>query len=317
MQRRVSRVRHGLIRRLGRRTGLLGQPPHAWDAVADELEPVVRRGGYDVVIGRAQDLSYVLTRPLGSVGKVVDLANIWFLEGYYQWTPDYREVEATFLREASLLSTADLVVLPSRHLVEVVREAFPQLDTLKDKLLIASLGCGTPNVRARWAPSPRVVYAGSYYYLQDPYLLSRLAGEAPDRIDCYGSVDPNQAFLPTRLTYRGFAPSEDFLAGYQFGLICIARDRLRAKSPATKLPYYLSYGLPVLFPEWMEEGYDFGDCAVPFAEGRFLQSILDAAEPGRWSGLSEAAVTRARALTWEATLRPLVTALEERFGGPR
>jgi hypothetical protein len=312
--RRIEQRRFGLVARVARAIARR-RPAHLWECVADEFERRIRRGRFDVVLGRGPEASYVLTRPLDSL-KAFDLANVAFLEDYYVWGPHLSEVEETFWREEEILRAASLVVTPHPYLTEVLLDVFSRVQGLKEKILLAPLGCDLPKRRAKWSPRPRIVYAGSYHYIQDPYLLSRISARTSLPIDCYGSRDPNRSFFPARLNYRGFAKDLDFLADYQLGLISLSRDWLRCRSPATKFPAYFSYGLPVLFPEWMKEGYDYPDCAVPFDEDRFGQRVREATEPRAWAQMSEAARQRAEGMTWGKCLAGLAEAFT-RLSSPR
>src|SRR3989442_15929695 len=76
---RFQASRSSLLSRIHRRLSGRKTLPHLWDFIADRLEPQIRRGRYDAVIGRGQDLAYVLTREFECV-KILDMANILFLE---------------------------------------------------------------------------------------------------------------------------------------------------------------------------------------------------------------------------------------------
>src|SRR5262249_6957310 len=84
-------VRARVLRRLNRRPTL----PHLWDVVADWLEPIVRRGRYDVLIARSQEVGGVFARGIPGV-KIYDMANLGFLEEYHGWGANVRQVEETY-----------------------------------------------------------------------------------------------------------------------------------------------------------------------------------------------------------------------------
>lgn len=306
---RASRARFSLRSRLARR--LRGAPrlPHLWDTLAAALRPQIERGGFDVVIGRGQHAAHATTG-LSGFRKVLDAPNVEFLEGYHAADPDLLDVEATFDREQALLRDVHHVLVPHPLLQTLLIEAFPRVEGLRKKLVTVRLGAEPAGRHARFAAEPRIVYAGSSYYFQDPYLLSRLAGLSPFPIDCYGPLDPNRRFLPTALRYRGYAPDADFMADYQLGLITVSRDRLRQLSPVTKLAYYLMHGLPVLFPEWMKEGHELPECAVPYDEDTFVERVRQASALPRWEALAAAARTAGARRSWEETLQPLAKLLE-------
>jgi hypothetical protein len=301
---RFHKNRYSLASRARRRLTGRKTLPHVWDFIADHLEPKVRQGRYDVVIGRGQEVAYVLTRPLDCL-KVLDMANIMFLEGYYAWGADLNEVEETYRKEMMVFDVVDHILSPHELLTKYFLDQFGARDGLNSKIITARLGCEPAGATAEYSKTPQIVYAGSYYYIQDPYLLSWLTKISPYTIDCYGPKDPNVGFLPARLNYRGYAANADFLARYQFGLITVSRDALRQHSPATKFPYYFAHGLPVLFPEWMKEGHTYPECAIPFDESTFVEQVRWALDRDRWRAMSGAAVERSRDLLWEKTLAPL------------
>lgn len=301
---RFHSSRIGLVSRISRRLSGRQTLPHLWDFIADRLEPQIRRGRYDAVIGRGQDVAYVLTRPFDCV-KILDMANILFLESYYVWGPNLNEVEETFEKEMRVFASVDHILSPHGLFTKYFLQQFTS-DGLAQKVVTVPLGCDPPSSRhARYADPLRIVYAGSYYYIQDPYLLAFLTKISPFAIDCYGPSNPNRAFLPAPLYYKGFASGIGFLADYQLGLITVSRDLLRQNSPSTKFAYYFAHGLPVLFPEWMKEGYEYPDCAVPYNEDSFADQVRASAEPARWKEMSRVSREVAQGLTWDRVLTPL------------
>jgi hypothetical protein len=301
---KFNRARYGLVPRLIRKVTRRATLPHTWDWLADEFESEIRRGGYDAVIARGQDVGYVLTRPLECV-KILDMANVLFLEAYYTWGPNLDEVEETYEKEIAVCAAVDHILSPHDLFTEYCRTQFDALGRHAGKMVTVRLG-GYPSPRvARYAEQPRMVYAGAYYYIQDPVLLATLTKLSPYPIDCYGPKDPNRSFLPARLGYKGYAPDTGFLADYQLGVITVSRDLLRQYSPSTKFAYYFAAGLPVLFPEWMKEGYEYPDSAIPFAEGTFSDVARRALERDRWEAMHRAALEHGRRLAWDVVLGPL------------
>lgn len=287
--------------------GSVGFRVDQYEGVADALEPLLR-GRFDVVVARGLHVGHVLPRDLPAL-KVFDWLNVAYIEEYSTSEPDLDAVDRCFARERRVLEASDLVVSVGEHLTSFVTNNV-NVAGLEAKLITAPLGGERAARTAAWAPTPRVVYAGSYYPIQDPFLLSRLTALSPFDLHCYGPKPPADGHLPTRLRYRGYAPSEDFLADYQVGLITVARDRLREVSPSTKLPYYFAHGLPVLFPEWVKEGYDYPGCAVAYTEENFAERLRQMTERSQWQRLSAAALEAAARRSWEITLAPLVEAIE-------
>ncbi len=289
-----------------------GRPPlDALDALARHLAAMLRAERLDVVIARGIEVGCVFLHDVPGF-KILDWPNIQYVEAYSSSESDLSRVDALFRRERAVLEASDLVISPGQHLTRFT-EATVRVDGLVDKLVTVALGCEPTSHTAHFSAAPRMVYAGSYYPIQDPYLLSRLTALAPFPMDCYGPQQPPDAHLPGRLNYRGFAPDSAFLANYQVGVITLSRDRLREASPATKLAYYFAHGLPVLFPWWMKEGHDFPACAVPYDEATFAARALSLVRPGCWEEMSRSALQVGLNCTWEKTLTPLVSALELRL----
>lgn len=301
---RYNRRRFSLWSRVRRRLSGKRTLPHLWDYFADELEPLIRRGGFDAVIARGQDLAYVLARPLPCL-RILDMANILYLEAYYAWGANKLEVEETYEKEVRVWQSVDYIISPHQLLTDYFLNHLAKVGDFSSKTRTVRLGCEPPARTAQYADPPKLVYAGSYYYIQDPYLLAELARISPYPIDCYGPGDPNRSFLPAALSYKGYEAGTGFLADYQFGLITVSRDALRQHSPSTKFPYYFAHGLPVLFPEWMKEGYEYAGCAVPYNEGNFAPVLKSVADENTWHQMSHAARAVAAGLSWQHTLQPL------------
>jgi hypothetical protein len=295
------RMRFSLWSRVKRRALRRRFLPHLWDCVADDLVPRIQAGRYQAVIGRLQPVAYAMTRLDRSALRIFDCANIGFFEAYHGWNADLAELEREYAKEMEIYHAADYVLMPHQLLADF----FSQYVLDSPKVKTVRLGCYPAARTASYSASPRLVYAGSYSYIQDPYLLSLLTAASPYPIECYGHRNPNFSFLPARLEYRGFGDAIDFLADYQCGVITVSQDRLRRHSPSTKFAYYFAYGLPVLFPEWMEEGHSYA-AAVPFSEATFAsQARRVCSDRGAWQTLSEAAGAAAKELTWDHVLQPL------------
>lgn len=303
--RQFSRYRFSVLARLRRRVFGHRTLPHLWDYIADELEPRVRSGNFDVVIARDQATGMVLTRGIGGL-KILDMANVTFLEMYHASGADPVEVEATHEREMKILAAADCVLVHHDRLTEFVRRHVYD----HPKVVTARMGADPAAEHASWSETPRIVYAGSYYYIQDPYLLSLLSGQSPIPIHCYGSQDPRRPFLPHPLDYQGYEETTRFLANYQFGLVTVSQDRLRRHSPSTKFAYYFARGLPVLFPEWMLEGHEYA-AAIPFTEDDFAAVVTRLMrDRDAWERYHAEALRIAASLRWEQTLKPLAHVLD-------
>ena len=300
-------LRSRVVRKIRRQRTL----PHLWDFLADTLQPQIDSGNFDAVIARGQEVAYAFTRTTTRARTILDMANIGFMENYYSWNAAMEEVDETFRREVQLFDTVDHILSPHPVLSDFFLNHIAGFERYKNKLLDVRLGCESTGRRAQYSATPRIVYAGSYYRIQDPYLLAQLTSASPAPVDCYGPTDPTFSFLPSVLNYHGYPPEPNFLSDYQVGLITVSKDKLRQFSPATKFPYYFSYGLPVLFPEWMQEGHEYGDCAVAFNENNFAEKVKHVLDRQRWTQMSDSALRVAGDLSWDKTLQPLQTILTD------
>src|SRR5207253_4747905 len=124
--------------------------PHLWDYLADELEPQIRRGGFDAVIARGQDLAYVLTRPLHCL-KILDMANVFYLEAYYAWGANRVEVEETFEKEVRVWQSVDYIVSPHEILTDYFIDHLAKVGDFSSKTITARLGCDPADRVAQYA----------------------------------------------------------------------------------------------------------------------------------------------------------------------
>ena len=90
----------------------------------------------------------------------------------------------------------------------------------------------------------------------------------------------------------------------QFGLITITKEKLRRSSFSSKHLEYLSYGLPVLTPEWRQDIL-LKDVSIYFNEDNFLGLIKKYSNPERWQQMSDACYRQAKLWKWENVLKPL------------
>lgn len=165
-----------------------------------------------------------------------------------------------------------------------------------------NLGYGTTpkTAHAKYSEHPKIVFLGllSGYWVNLP-LLEKLTRQYPF-IDVYGGPPiPN-----AKINYKGYAPSLEVLAQYQFGLITISDDKLRRSSFSSKQLEYFSYGLPVLTPDWRKDDV-LEDGSIYFNEKNFLFLIKQFSNKQRWGEKSSRAIKISHDLMWENVLQPL------------
>lgn len=159
-------------------------------------------------------------------------------------------------------------------------------------------------LKAKFNKNPKIICMG---YLGGKWvnlpLLSRLSKLYP--IDVYGGPEPDNKW---GLNYRGYAPTTDILSQYQFGLITISDDKLRRSSFSSKHLEYISYGLPVLTPEWRFDKI-LQKTSIYYNEKNFVKKIKDYSSEKKWQEISAMSFKTARKLNWISTLRPLLIAM--------
>ena len=177
-----------------------------------------------------------------------------------------------------------------------------------DNFVEVNFGCipKAQTLRAKYSAKPKIICLG---YLAGKWvnlpLLSRLS-KLYD-IDVYGGPVPDKKW---ELNYRGYAPSTNVLKEYQFGLITISQDKLRQSSFSSKHLEYLSFGLPVLTPDWRKDSI-LEDVSIYYNESNFLSQIEHYSQKKRWKDMSERSYQKAQILSWDTVLRPLVRLVNE------
>jgi hypothetical protein len=165
-------------------------------------------------------------------------------------------------------------------------------------------GVSPKKARAHFSKNAKIAflgYLGGYWI--NTKLLEDLSGIFLN-IDVWGGPQLN-----LDINFKGYAPTSDVLADYQFGLITITNDPLRRSSFSSKHLEYFSYGLPVLVPEWRRD--DVLDGGSIYYNAKNFVSVINAyMDEAKWNEKSKAALAIAERLTWERALQPLASILK-------
>jgi hypothetical protein len=169
-------------------------------------------------------------------------------------------------------------------------------------------GVDKKNKIAKYSDRPRIIFMGqlSGEWVNLP-LLAELCSKYPN-IDVYGGPEPHKKL---GINYKGYAPTKDLMADYQFGLVTISKDPLRKNSFSSKQIEYMSYGLPVLTPSWrkdksLAEGSIYFSSTDEFGEA--ISNFLGAEE---WSKKSKASVKTSVKFTWGRAFKELKLIIED------
>jgi hypothetical protein len=266
------------------------------------LRSVLRPDEFDLVICEEPYDAGILMVPT-SARTLYDCPCPWADELYYEGAITRRQRTKLRRLEAEVFERVDHLAF---HWESYARYAVEEYGISGDNLLRLDFGCSPAPRRAKFADPPRIVYMGNVSArFNNPQLLVRLARLYP-HIDVYGGPPPDPSL---GLNYRGYSPTPDVLADYQLGLVTCSTDPLRRQGFSSKHTLYLSYGLPVLVPEWRRH-LDLLQGSVTYDE-RSFRSVIDGLADGvRWRGLSDEAYAQAQRLEWNRTLQPLEDLLE-------
>jgi hypothetical protein len=242
------------------------------------------------------DASFVLHRRVAGT-QILDLPVPFAEERYFAGDLDEKGFDRLHHLEAEIYRSADHLSFHWHTYSEFVQEH----KYTGTNWLALSYGTTVKSVRATHAHEPRIVFLGLLRgeWVNLP-LLERLCALYP-AIDVYGGPEPTGGL---RRNYRGYAPSLDVLADYQFGLTTISDDPLRRRSFSSKHLEYISYGLPVLTPAWRQDEL-LEPSSIYFTEETFVDQIVATNRPDTWKSMSDSSLDLAATLTWERALRPL------------
>lgn len=166
--------------------------------------------------------------------------------------------------------------------------------------------------RAIYSNIPKIIFLGSLYgeWVNLP-LLSKLSKIY--NIDVYGGPPPDKKW---GLNYKGYMvpTNTDVLKNYQFGLITISKDKLRRHSSfSAKHLEYLSYGLPVLTPDWRRDPL-LEDVSIYYNEDNFLEIIKKYSQKENWQKMSDKCSRKAEEWEWNKVLKPLEDIIRQNLG---
>ncbi len=256
---------------------------------------------YDLLICENNlDEAFLLHKRVGKV-QVLDLPSPQAEELYYGGSLTQSGFAELQKLEKKIYARADRLAFHWHTYADFVKA------TKYDGKNFFDLGYGAPtpttDKRALYNKEPRVIFFGYLkgYWVNLP-LLEKLCELYPN-IDIYGGPPPTG---PLAKHYKGYAPTKDVMADYQFGLITITDDELRRHSFSSKHLDYFAYGLPVLTPEWRQDS-QLEDGSIYFTPENFLAQLKKYSTPKKWQEKNAAALKIADDLAWDKVLQPLLS----------
>lgn len=226
-----------------------------------------------------------------------DAQSPWSDELYFGGNLSESQYRRFKQKEIAIYEHADFLSFHWESLKRYVQKHYPYT---KDNALVLNIGTEQKAKRATYAEKPKIVFVGllSGDWVNLP-LLSALSKLYP--IDVYGWPEPDPRY---GLRFKG-NPCIDRVADYQFGLITISKDPLRRAAISAKHLEYLSYGLPVLVPDWRPSAAAIAG-TVLYNEQTFVDVVERYSKKEAWMALHRLALKQATQLHWKKSLQPLI-----------
>ena len=267
------------------------------------LENYFRSRTTDLIISESPLNQLVFTRSRLATCQILDLPSPFGDELYYGGRLSSGGRSIVNVLERRGYESADFLSFHWHAYTDYVLEHNYQGSNVID----GGYGVHVKSSRAKFSSRPRLVFLGLLRgsWVNVP-LLERLCALYED-IDIYGGPEP---VGPLKQNYRGYAPDLDVLAEYQAGLVTISDDPLRRSSFSSKHLEYISYGLPVLTPEWRRDSV-LDPSSIFYSSERFLEAVAVLTDPPAWEELSRSSLRIAADLSWDKALEPMLCAFND------
>ncbi len=260
------------------------------------LHKIIMNLNQDIVIGESLIDLFLFKENIPSK-TFFDSPTPFSEEEYYGDLITTEQYKKLFKQELSIYNNVDYLSFHWKAYKDYVEKNY---NYSNKNLIVFDGGCDIQKTTAKFSSNPKIIYLGylgGYWINLD--LLSRLNSICPN-IEVYGMPMPDKNY---NLNYKGYSKPH-ILPNYQFGLITITKDRLRREGYSAKHLEYLSYGLPVLVPDWRTSTKNIPG-TIHYNEDNFLEIIKEYSDKKKWEKVSKEALEYARTQTWDKTLKPL------------
>lgn len=275
---------------------LYGKEPRLMKTVAKKAKKILEKKKYDVVIGVETRESYVLTENLDAV-KIFVCESLESDQMKYSNLYDEKRINDLKDMELEIMQNSDYVVFPWETSEEYTRRTFWN----GNNFLTARYGCNPKGMKVKFSNQPKIINLGNLWgYWTNKELLSHLTQISPYDIDVYSRFKPAKKY---KINYKGYAKSLDIHQEYQFGLNTVSKDPYKRNWFTARPTEYISYGLPVLSPDWHEYTKDLKGF-IMYNEDNFLDLLRYYSIEENWSQKSQEAVEQSYELDWNKTLEP-------------
>jgi hypothetical protein len=286
------------------------QPPVTKEAHLAAIAAQLREQHFDIVLGIEN--GEIFLEKLPPCRRIYFANAPWAHEEYFSLAStnqpfDLDAIRRLQERELAVFAAVDVLAFAWNTHVTYVRKHLYNGANLIEHPGLGWFGC-TPRQKScgYWYPPSLVFLGWMERYWVNMELLARLSASIPYVLDTYGPQAPR----PERnLRYKGVAPNEEVVAGYQFGLTTATSEPLRQWGVASKVLTYLEFGLPSLAPEWQLFSHQL-DGVIPYNAQNFPALVEEYSERDKWEAISRRCREQAAALAWDNVLRPLIPLLE-------
>ncbi len=269
--------------------------------IADYL----RKRSHDIVICQnPQDMICLLDKKVNRVG-IYDAPTIYSEEIRNLGTYSSSEFKEIAKIEEEVFKFADGVTFHWQSFFNLAR----QLKKSITKPIKANWGCRKQKESCQYSKKPKIVYLGKLNASWiNPPLLEKIQKTSPFPIKIFSYEEPDKRF--GNLQFSGYLRNLNKLINYQYGLVTISDDRLRCQGFSAKHLLYLSYGLPVLCPEWRKDRI-LEPATIYYNEKNFNQMVKYFSQKQLWIEKHQAALALSKKLEWEKTIKPFVNQLRK------
>ena len=274
---------------------------------ANIIEKKIKNYQFDAVICGSARNAYVLTKEINCL-KIFDCPA--------PWTSELKQNKNDFLltdNDINALAEFELEIYKKSDYVAFHWEAYTYYIKKNiyngNNLIKLNWGCHPQKIRTKYNYPYKIVYIGnlSNNWVDIP-LLKKLV-KLNNSIDTYGLPKPIDEEIKL-LNYKGYAPTLDVLLEYQLGLVTINKnDKLHCEGFSAKYLDYISYGLPVLEPEWRNVP-GLSEKSIFYNEENFIEQINKYSDKKIWQEKSDEVYELAKNLDWDITLQPLLKILK-------
>ncbi|HWS48757.1 MAG TPA: glycosyltransferase family 2 protein [Candidatus Methanoperedens sp.] len=170
--------------------------------------------------------------------------------------------------------------------------------------LCLNWGCQKQSSISVFKKPIKIIHLGKLNsYWVNPKMLSYISQH--HQIDIFSYEKPDPTLYPKLDNYKSYLKNEDSISNYQLGLITLSQDKLRSEGFSAKHLLYLSYGLPVLCPEWRKDEL-LKKATIYYNEKNIDKQIKKYSQKKYWFSKHQESLKIYRNLDWNITLQPLL-----------